>query len=190
VAAGSPTCASTWPSRPLRLAVAKLGRRWREMAMSRLDQAMAWPLTAEMLVDFLHRPEWDRPNEGLHFEHKRELSAEPGQIPKAVAASANSEGGGLFLGAEAVNGVLTGFPGLPRDQEWGRGSPTSSWVTSRLFQLGGSRCSPARTIRAGTSWWCEWRNRVNRHTSWGDGSTCVHREARRKLSGIGRRWIV
>jgi hypothetical protein len=87
--------------------------------MGRLDQAMAWPLTAQMLVDFLQRPEWDRPNEGLHFEHKRELSADPSQIPKAVAAFSNSEGGFLFVGAEAVNGVLTAFPGLPRDQEWG-----------------------------------------------------------------------
>jgi len=87
--------------------------------MGRLDEAMVWPPTGQMLEEFLQWPEWDRPNEGLHFEHKREINTEPGQIPKAVAAFSNSEGGFLFLGAEAVNGVLTGFPGLPRDQEWG-----------------------------------------------------------------------
>lgn len=89
--------------------------------MSRLDSLLdIGNATAVTLRRFLDAPEWQRPNEGLHFEHKADLSRDVEQVPKAVSAFANAEGGFLFLGAKAEKGTLVGFPGLPAGEEWPR----------------------------------------------------------------------
>jgi hypothetical protein len=91
----------------------------------------------------------------LFFEFKGEWT--PRHVAKTVAAFANSSGGFLFFGAEATEGKLAAFPGLPGGKEWAREiannivghvSPLPAWEVIEVPTPTGSGCVVAVRVDA------------------------------------------
>lgn len=120
--------------------VSAIGRAWRERGV--LDDLLP-ETTAGALDAMMKRPPDERPSEGLFFEFKAVWT--PKHIAKVVGAFANTQGGFLFLGADALNGQLHSLPGLDCGTDWaaevarniiGHISPLPAWEVIRVLVPG------------------------------------------------------